>query len=382
MRDQDDEPSYGAAGLEAAAYSTSDGNSTAGQPNSARAQEFGTLPPIPAMERPDAVLKGTSEYAELLKAIVRRRARKQRRLIGLTYSVAIVLIIALMVLRQYEIAIAMIAFLTFLHQLRMGPLARSYQAIIPLEEQTLTIRFGPEAFELQGTDRRVRFPHNRFRAITVESDSITLRMRNTELDFPRKLFPDTAIDYLRARLAGREDVASPPPLPPLPPLNQLTATFSADPDTATRLALAFTWRKNRRLTRVNVATAAMVMLIVVAIAGKQGLVAGALAAGVMILVALAARLTAAMVDFVRMRKRFTAFAADGDLLATQFGPDAVAVRTPEYYGHERYDQITKLTIRRHVVFMNHGDRTATYPRELFPDRAIAHMRAAHPRARS
>ncbi|MFI6041187.1 hypothetical protein ACIA8C_06105 [Nocardia sp. NPDC051321] len=333
------------------------------------------------MEQPDAELVGTPECTELLKAIARRRARIHRRLVGSTYSVSIVLMIALWVMRQYEIAIAVtavVAFSVFLRRLGAGPLARSYRAVIPPDGQALTIRFGPEAFELQTTDNRARFLHSHFRAITVEPASITLRMRNTEIAFPRQLFPDTTIDYLRARIAGREDVATPPPLPPLPSLDQPTATVTAGPHTAAQLAWAVTWRRNRLLTQTGAAIAAILMLIAVAIAGTQGLVAGAFGAGVMILIALVTHSTAARVDFARLRRGFTNSAADGDLLATRFGPDAVDVRTPEFYSHVRYDQITELTICRHAVLMNHDGRAMAIPRELFPDRAIAHLRAANP----
>lgn len=349
-----------------------------------RGREFGALPPIPAMEQPDAVLVGTSESAELLKAIVRRRARKRRQRVGSVYSVAIIVLIALAVLGRFEIAIALIAVIAclgLLHWLRVRPLVRSDLAVIAPAERTLSIRFGPEAFDLQDHDRRVRFPYSGFRAITVESDSITLRMRSIDLAFPRNLFPDNAIDVLRARFARRKDVATLLPLPPLPLPDEPTATMTAGPDTASRLAWAVAWRNARRLSPADIATAAMAMLIVVAIVGKQGLVSGAVAVGAMTLAALAVRATGVMVDFARRRESFAAFAADGDLLATRFGPDAVAVRTSTSYIHERYDQITELTVTREAVLMNHGGRVAAYPRELFPDRATAYLRAAHPRLR-
>ncbi|MEU7146129.1 hypothetical protein ABZ942_42285 [Nocardia sp. NPDC046473] len=333
------------------------------------------------MEQPDAEMVGTPESVALLEAIVRRRARIHGWLVRSTYSVLIVLMTAMWMLRQYEIAIAVAAvaaFSVFLRRLGKGPLARSYLAVIPPYGQTLSIRFGQEAFELQDTNYRARFPHNRFRSITVEPTSITLRMRNTEVAFPRQLFPDTAIDYLRARLAGREDVATLPPLPPLPSLDQPTATVTTGPHTAAQLAWAVTWRRARQLTRTNAAVAAILILVAVAIAGKQGLVACAVGAGMMILVALAARLTAAAVGFARLRRSFTSYAADGCLLATRFDSDAVDIQTPEFYGHVRYDRITKLTICRHAVLMNHDGRATVNPRELFPDRAIAHMRAANP----
>ncbi len=333
------------------------------------------------MEQPDAEMVGTPECIALLKAIVGRRARIHAWLVRSTYSVLIVLMTAMCVLRQYEIAIVvatMAAFPVFLRLLGKGPLARSYLAVIPPDGQTLSMRIGQEAFELQDTNYRARFLHNRFRAITVEPTSIALRTRNTEIAFPRQLFPDTSIDYLRARLAGRETVATVPPLPPLPSLDRPTATVTAGPHTAAQLAWAVTWRRARQSTHTDAAVAAILILVVGVIADRQGLAAVTIGAGMIILVTAAARVSTAAVGFARLRRRFTNYAADGDLLATRFGSDAVDIRTPAFYGHVRYDRITELTICPHAVLMNHDGRATVNPRELFPDHAIAHMRAANP----
>ncbi|WP_146251220.1 hypothetical protein [Nocardia tenerifensis] len=382
MGGENDGPSRSAGGAEPAAGSSRSGDMTAAQRHSTEAPQPDELPPIPAMEQPDAVLEATPENNELLKASVRRRYRNHRRLVFVTYSILIVLMIALWISRQYEVAVAVLAVIAssaFLHKLRIGPLARSYRALVPREGQTLTIRFGPDAFELQGgTNRRVHVAYNRFRAIAVESYSITLRTRNSDISYPRELFPDTAIDYLRARLAGRRDVAAPPPLPPIPPLEKPTATVTAGPDTASRMAWAVTWRRNRRLTQSNAAIAAMAVLIVVAITGKEGLVAGALWAGVLMIAALTVRLAVTVADFIRVRRLFTTYAAEGAPLSSRFGSDAVAVRTHGFYSHLRYDSITKLTIRRHLVLLYHDGHATAFPRELFPDSAIAHIRAVNP----
>ncbi|RDI65739.1 hypothetical protein [Nocardia pseudobrasiliensis] len=370
MRDQIDGPTQSATE-----------NPEAAQPNPAQTRRFGPLSAIPAMEQPDVALVGKPEYAELLMTTVRRRARIHGRLVGLAAAIPLVLMVVLWVLHQDAIAMAVTAvaaFVVFLRWMGIGPLARTYRAVIPLDGQSMTIRFGPDAFDLQGPGDRVRFPHSRFRAIQVEPETITLRMRNTLITFPRELFPDTAIDYLRARLAGHDDVAAPPPLPSLPPLGQPTAQVTAGPDTASQLAWAVTWRSNRQLTQLNAIVAVTLVLTAVVVGGERGLAAGAFAAGVIILVVLAARLTAAVIDFARMQRGFTAYAADGDVLATRFGPDAFAVRTAEMHSHIRYDRIAKLTVRRHTVLMTHGGRATAYPRELFPDTAIAHIRAANP----
>ncbi len=333
------------------------------------------------MEQPDVVLVGKPEFAGLLIAIVRRRARMHGRLVGLAAAVSLALMVVLWVSHYDALAMAVTAaaaFMVFLQWMGVGPLARTHRAVIPLDGQSMTIRFGPDAFDLQGPGDRVRFPHSRFRAILVEPEVIALRMRNTLITFPRELFPDTAIDYLRARFAGRDDVTVPPPLPSLPPLDHPTAQFTAGPDTASQLAWAVTWRSNRPLTQLNAIIAVTLVLTAVVVGGERGLAAGAFAAGMIILVVLAARLTAAVIDFARMQRGFTAYAADGDVLATRFGPDAFAVRTAEMHSHIRYDRIAKLTVRRHTVLMTHGGRVTAYPRELFPDTAIAHMRAANP----
>lgn len=333
------------------------------------------------MEQPDAEVVGTPECVALMKALVRRRARMHGWLVGSTYSVLIVVMAAMWVARHHDIAIVVAvaaASSMLLRQLGKGPLARSHVAVIPPEEQTLRIRFGQEAFELQDANYRARFQYGRFRAITVEPTSVTLRMIDTDIAFPRQLFPDTVIDCVRGRISGREDVATLPQLPPLPLLDQPTATVTAGSHTAVQLAWAVTWRRARQLTQANAAVAAILMLVAVVIAGKQGLFAGAVGAGMMILIALAARSTTAAVGFVRLRRRFANSAADGGVFATRFGSDAVEVRTPEFYGHVRYDRVTKLSISRHAIVMNHDGRATVTPRELFPDCAIAHMRAANP----
>ncbi|WP_433592519.1 hypothetical protein [Nocardia sp. CA-145437] len=79
-------------------------------------------------------------------------------------------------------------------------------------------------------------------------------------------------------------------------------------------------------------------------------------------------------DPARTLALFSAMAAPGTVMAARFGPDAADIHLGSRRTRIRYEWISGVRIEDGVVELRGLDGGA-YPRELFPDFAIAYIRA-------
>lgn len=76
---------------------------------------------------------------------------------------------------------------------------------------------------------------------------------------------------------------------------------------------------------------------------------------------------------------YAKFSYPGAQLAVRFGPDAMDLRTDVNYGRTSYADIRKIAVRGPAVVLLLRQIPLAYPRELFPDEAIALIRSQRKR---
>ncbi|TCJ96880.1 hypothetical protein DFR71_2914 [Nocardia alba] len=116
--------------------------------------------------------------------------------------------------------------------------------------QVLTSQFGPDAVDIVQASGHARFSYGCIRRIHAGSDVVVIEYDGLCIAYPRELFPDHTVAYLRTMVRGwfRRRPARPttrPPardLPPIPPLDTPTAVFVAGPETTRKLVSAYTGR--------------------------------------------------------------------------------------------------------------------------------------------
>lgn len=161
---------------------------------------------------------------------------------------------------------------------------------------------------------------------------------------------------------------------PIPPLIDPTVRFVAEADTADQIiaaAVTRSWKNPRSLIALT-AIAVGLVLCATAFGGAAGFGGGLFAVAVMSIVLV--RSTAR--SKVTARARMSRWIYPGAVLATRFGADAVDVQSPTFHIRLFYDAMTAITVTEDaVIIRSDSPLYQAFPRALFPDAELAHMRS-------
>ncbi|GAB2510628.1 hypothetical protein GCM10027167_10910 [Nocardia heshunensis] len=247
----------------------------------------------------------------------------------------------------------------------------------------LTSQFGPQAVDFQYLGQRVRISYARIHRILVEPDVIILHHGRAFTAFPRELFPDHTISYLRRtrprrflNQAARATLAQAPtpPLEPIPAMSGPSVVVMAGPETAGELARAYVGRPTRELGR---AMAILSPLLMTALWLSSGV--GAVVAGVLILaVSALAYMVWISMRLRRVRTVFAGYASDGQSLSARFTETELEIQVAIFRTTWPHTAIEQLECRDAAVVIQVRGTTFVFPRELFPDPEIERIRAAIP----
>ncbi|MGW4244607.1 hypothetical protein [Nocardia sp. NPDC004722] len=263
--------------------------------------------------------------------------------------------------------------------LDQGRLRRKYTALAAktsVPGTVTAIRFGPDALDGSGRRGRTRMYYSEIRSVyTDRPDVVVMRYRSGLLAFPRELFPDWGIELLRTRqVQGPAAESTVPELPPIPPITNPTATFVPTPETARRMARAYTPHALRPLLPTAAILAGMPLGIALIAHNKLGLTV-ALA----LLAVVAGFLTlAAIITFRQTSQSYAHAVPPGGPLTARYGSDAMDFQYSDGWTRTPYSAIRSITRRGPIAVIATSD-TSVCPRELIPDHALAHMCAINSR---
>ncbi|MFE3189302.1 hypothetical protein ACFXHA_09860 [Nocardia sp. NPDC059240] len=353
-----------------------------GASSDATATEFGPLPPVPPLEQPHAVFTVQSDTASRMGAALAARMLRTPTFWMWTVLLwgGIAGVVTLFMGRPGAIlggVLLVTALVT--RPLDQGRLRRKYTALAATTSVpgTVTaIRFGPDALDGSGQRGRTRMHYNEIRSVFTDRNAVVMRYRSGLLAFPRELFPDWSIELITQTRQVREPAneTTVPPLPPIPTITNPTATFVCTPDTARRMARAYTPHALRPLLRTAAILAGMPLGIALIAHNRLGLtVALALLAVVAGFLALVAIITS------RQTNQSYAHAVPPGLpITARYGPDAVDFQQADAWTRTPYSTIRSITLRGPITVVT-TSRPTVCPRELIPAHAIAHMCAINPR---
>lgn len=162
---------------------------------------FPPLPPFPPLEPPTAVYVASEDTARLLIAAKSRERTRTFRItlvstavpyllvFGLTHGLPATCIAAAVVAATLGAEIGWTA-----RYIRFG--ARVFGLGMP-PGTTFASRFGPGACDIDAGDFRLRFGYNEIPEPRVQEDVVLLGTGRDAHVYPRALFPDSALEYIR-----------------------------------------------------------------------------------------------------------------------------------------------------------------------------------------
>ncbi|MGV9413753.1 hypothetical protein ACWDOP_27965 [Nocardia sp. NPDC003693] len=357
-------------------------NGSGSATRTATAQEFGPLAPMPFLLDPDAVFVARASTPELLAAA--GIAYSSGRLARWSTGAAILTVVCLFLASLWGtigagIGVAVCALLWLRMPGRKRRLARSeaFWQTLSGAGTVMATRFGPESFDVQigdGHHRRVRYAD--ITRLRVDERTVLFTQDDLLHAYPRELFPQDVIDLLAVVADGVPDQATlpRPPLPPIPPLERPTATFVVRPGTALRIAERLERQRTQGLRTLLLVVAVPYLPLLWYLRGWTAL---GIAAAVLVLL-VPARMLHARYTVRRVTAELERDMPPGTRMATRFGPDAFDIHIGPRRTRFRYDWLTNVAVLDGVVRID-STLWQSYPRELFPPRALAYLDAMRPR---
>ncbi|MEV6769827.1 hypothetical protein AB0N05_14485 [Nocardia sp. NPDC051030] len=170
------------------------GNAPAPAPN------ITELPPIPGIANPTATFIAEPDTA---RAMARAYTRQSLRplLPGVSMLIVAFAIIALVWRTGQALALALsltavvAAFLALVSIMTIKQMSAGYAVAVP-PHHPMTVRYGPDAVELQLTNSRSRTPYSIIRSINIRGP-IAVVTTTSPTVCPRALIPDRAIEHMR-----------------------------------------------------------------------------------------------------------------------------------------------------------------------------------------
>ncbi|WP_067531640.1 hypothetical protein [Nocardia crassostreae] len=158
------------------------------------------LPPIPPLDQPTAVfVAGPGTVRDLVKAVMRQTNSDLAVLLGIALMV-LVPITAFTAGPVGALTAVVLAALAVLGRLiwTIPATRRSERDVADYAApgQTLATRFGSDTVEIHTATGRTRIPYASLRLLRVR-DSAVILLHGPLIAYPRELFPDIAIDYIR-----------------------------------------------------------------------------------------------------------------------------------------------------------------------------------------
>lgn len=231
-------------------------------------------------------------------------------------------------------------------------------------------RFGSGALDIAQANGITRLFYDRVRGIHVDRDIVVLRYAQLFIGFPRELFPDWAIELIRAHRAASGTTgysANIPALPPIPPIEQPDVSMVADPGTAVAMA-----RESFRVTLRSVAILSAIFAVLCLFLGRLLSHDHGLAAGLGLAVITTVWLLASAVrGGPKTRAAYQLSMPPGEPLSARFGSEAFEVRTASARIRHPYAAMTSMRAHGPAMVVRSGG-IHVYPRELFPENAITH----------
>ncbi|MFE3189304.1 hypothetical protein ACFXHA_09870 [Nocardia sp. NPDC059240] len=333
------------------------------------------LPPIPVLDEPHAVFVAQADTAGRIgDTVVRqmlRRPHARAYFGGLWVAAAAVLLafngITGAVQAVFVIGISPVAILAVRRQRVRSFTANAANFSGP--GMTLAAKFGPDAMDIVSAQGYSRFRYADLRAFFADRPDVVILHHGPILTgYPRELFPDWAIELIRAGMRGESPVGSHrlPALSELPGTPQPSAVFVATADTAPQMAETYTRAILRTGTIAMAIVVGAVLLVGAIMLSPLLLVIGAVLAAIFG----SLLLVTATAGKRRLQASFVLAMPPGQLLATQFGAQAFDIHTATGFVRHRYSAVRSLRFHGPAVMLSAG-LLMPYPRELFPADMIA-----------
>ncbi|RMI30657.1 hypothetical protein [Nocardia stercoris] len=346
----------------------------------------GHLAPIPPIEAPTAVFvcdAGTAEAAT--RAAVRAALFGVRPLGGLALLLTIPTAASAYVYGPPGL-LAFPIYYAFYLGLLLARFGSRVRKSLPSRRHwttgaVLATRFGPDTVDIQQPNCRTRIRYDLLSVIAVYAEHVVLRVGAVPAAYPRVLFPDHALAYLRQ---ARENPPAPAAPAPLPPPAQPTVATIAQPDTARAVAGAMAAATTAKYAvALGVAFALVAEFSVLPVLFTHQRVdwtplftVGAI--GLSLLGLAVARYPRRAARVIEQRARNGL--SPGQRVSLTVEGDALEVYCETDRRQIPYAAISRIEVREHAVLLTTNGVMYGYPRELFPDHVLATIRAAAPDA--